>query len=165
MKKVSGIIAILFAAATILSAQATDLTVKDTPASQALIQAAKEQAVDQAAFNTKLQQARYSLDTSNKAPSDQLTAAQKDLEAKVKSDKKYKPLFDKIAALQKQLTDNNSKAQSDFAKDTGPIQQRVQSESRQIQALLPIVRKESGLPDNATYDPATNKWVVPAAKK
>ena len=94
--KVSGILAILFATALTLSAQTTkvpdapktpDIVVKDTPASQALIEAAKSQAADQTVFNTKLQQAKYTLDASNKALTEQINAANKDLNDKLKAAK------------------------------------------------------------------------------
>ena len=171
--KVSGILAILFATALTLSAQTTkvpdapktpDIVVKDTPASQALIEAAKSQAADQTVFNTKLQQAQYTLDASNKALTEQINAANKDLNDKLKADKKYKPLIDKLTDLQKQLSDNGTKATTSFTQEVAPLQQKIQTESSTIQALLPVVQKENGLPKTVTFDPTSNKWVDSAKK-
>jgi len=141
----------------------TEVTVKDTPASQALVQFAKDQTSDQAVLNTKLQQARFNLDASNKTLNDQLSAAQKDLDEKLKADKKYKPLIDSIEFVKKQLSENGTKAQADFAKDASAIQQKVAIETNEVQTLIPVVRKENGLPDAAQFSIDTQKWTKTSA--
>ena len=133
--KVSGLLAILFAATTLVAQTpaamsttkptTTDVVIKDTPASEALLQFAKDQTADQAALNTKAQQANFALTQSNKALQDQIAAAGKDLLAKLKADKKYKPLIDNIDNLNAQLTTNGQKVRDDFSKDAGPLQQKL----------------------------------------
>jgi predicted RNase H-like nuclease (RuvC/YqgF family) len=142
----------------------TTITVNDTPASEELAQLVKDQAADKAAFDTKVQQANFTYDQNTKALKNQITAAQKDLNDKLTADKKYKPLLDNITNLQKQLTDNGSKIQADFNKEAGPLQQKLNLEANEIQGLIPVVKKENNLPDNATFDPVTGKWSVPEKK-
>ena len=141
------------------------LTVKDSAASQLLNETAKEHVADQAVFNTKLQQARFALDTSNKALQEQIQAAQKDLETKLRADKKYKPMLDNIDALQKKFNDNSAVANTAFQKDAGQIKQKVDSEAVQIQSFEDVVRKENGLPANAKYDEDKQTWTEPEAAK
>lgn len=172
--KVSGILAILFAATITLGAQTpapkpvdqpkTDVVIKDTPASQALIQFSKDKTADQAAFNTKVQQAQFTLNQSNKALQDQIAGANKDLLEKLKADKKYKPLLDNLDNLNAQLNTNGQKISGDFQKDTGPIQQKLNFESDEVKTLIPVVRQENDLPDTATFNESTGKWTVPEKK-
>lgn len=160
------VLALFILAASVAAAQKpTDVTVKDTPASQTLVQIAKQKIDDQKVLDTKFQQARSNLDSSNKAIQDQLKAVSDDLQNKLKADKKYKPMLDQIADLQKKLGENGSNAQQAFQRDIGPVQQKVQMETNQVDGLIPIVRKENGLPDTATFDGATGKWSVPEVKK
>lgn len=140
-----------------------EVAVKDSPASQSLAQLAKDQVVDQKHLNDIFQQARTSLDQNNKALNDAVVAAQKELNDKLNEDKKYRPMMDKLKDLQKQLQEAGQKAQQDFQKSVGPIQQKLNMESAQIQGLEPVVRKENNLPDNAVFNAATGKWSV--AKK
>ena len=143
---------------------ADTVTVKDTPAAQSLDKLAKDQASDQKAVNDLFQQARHSLDANQKALQDELQKQTKDLNDKLAEDKHYKPMIDKIKDLNKQLQDVQAKAQAEFQKNAGVLQQKVQSELYQVQALIPVVRKENGLPDNAQYDAQTQKWSVPKAE-
>jgi Skp family chaperone for outer membrane proteins len=142
----------------------TEVAVKSTPASDALVQLGKDQTTDSKTFNDKLQQARTALDSSRKTLQADLDNAQKDIQAKLNEDKHYKPMLDHIADLQKKITDLGQTASAAFQADAGSIQQRLQSENSQITMLIPIVRKENGLPDNATFDSVTGKWTVPEKK-
>jgi len=171
--KVSGILAILFATTAFAQTPApkppdqpktAEVQIKDTPASQALIKFSNEQTADQAAFDTKVKQAEFTLDQSNKTLKDQITAANKDLLDKLKADKKYKPLLDNIDNLNTQLNTDGQKIRDDFSKDAGPLQQKLNFEADEVKALVPVVRQENGLPDTATFDSATGKWTVPPTK-
>src|ERR1035441_6015344 len=82
-----------------------EVTVKSTPASDALVEFAKSQSADQKAYNAKLQQARFNLDNNNKTLNEQMQALQKDLQAKLQQDKKYKPMLDQITDLQKKMSE------------------------------------------------------------
>lgn len=145
--------------------KAADVAVKDTPASQTLNQMAKDQAADQQVWNTKLQQARFSLDANVKTLNDQIQSLQKDLETKLKQDKKYKPFMDQIADAQKKLKSVNDDANTNFTKDTNSLQQKIKMESDNVTVLIPVVRKENGLPDGAQYNAETQKWTMPEAPK
>ena len=140
------------------------LAVKDSAASQFLNQLAKDHAADQAVFNTKLQQARFNLDHSNKTLQDQIQALQKSLTDKLKEDKKYKPLLDQIDALQKQFNENSQNAQIAFQKDSGELPQKIQTEAAQIESLKDVVRKENDLPADSVYNEDKQTWNQPAAK-
>jgi hypothetical protein len=171
--KVSGILAILFATTALAQTPApkppdqpktADVVIKDTPASQALIQFAKDKSADQAAFDTRIQQAQFSLNQSNKALQDQIAQANKDLLEKLKADKKYKPLIDNLDNLNAQLSSNGDKIRQDFQKDVGPIQQKLNFETDEVKTLIPVVRQENDLPDTATFDEKSGKWTVPEKK-
>lgn len=137
------------------------VVVKSSPASDALIAAAKEATEEQKSFDTALQQARSSLDSSQKQLSTQLQDAQKDLNEKLKADKKYAPMLANIETMQKQLADLQSQAQNKFAQSSAPISNKIAVDKTLIDGLVPIVRKENGLSDTATFDPATQKWSTP----
>ena len=143
---------------------ADPITVKDTPASQSLDKLAKEEADNQKTVNDLFQQARHNLDANQKALQDEIKKQTKDLNDKLAEDKKYKPIMDKIKDLNKQLQDIQGKAQADFQKNAGVLQQKVQSAMYQVEALIPVVRKENGLPETAQYNPQTQKWTVPKAE-
>ena len=172
--KVSGLIAILFVASTLVAQTPaatpttqptkTDVVIKDTPASEALLQFAKDQTADQTAFNTKVQQANFTLNQNNKALQDQIAAANKDLLEKLRADKKYKPLLDNIDNLNAELATTGQKVRDDFSKDAGPLQQKLNFETDEVKTLIPVVRKENGLPDDATFDTSSGKWTVPDKK-
>lgn len=143
----------------------TPATIKSSPAADALVQASKDYNTEKASFDTSLQQARSSLDQNQKDLQKQLTDLQKELGDQLKADKKYKPMLDKIESLQKQVTDLSTTAQREFDQKVGPIATKMNSDKGLIDGLIPIVRKENNLPDNATYDPATQKWTTPAETK
>jgi DNA repair exonuclease SbcCD ATPase subunit len=138
-----------------------DLVVKETPASRELDSLARTQTADQAALNVKLQQARAALDQSNKTVQDELTSIEKTLQEQLQSDKKYKPLLDKIKDLTKKSQDLNSTAGAAFQKDTAELQSKLQVEHNQIDGLIKVVKEEAGLPESATFDVATQKWSIP----
>jgi hypothetical protein len=140
------------------AAKTNEVTAKDTPASQTLVQMAKQKADDQKVFEAKVSQAKANLDSTNKPLGEKLVAVNNELTAKLKADKNYKSYFEQIASLQKEMSDNNQKAQQAFSVDAGVLQGRVNSESIQIEGLIPIVRKENGFSDSVTFDAATGKW-------
>lgn len=139
------------------------VTVKDTPTSRALVKAAKESIDAAKANNDLLQQARSMLDQNQKALVDQLKAIQKDLDDKLKNDKKYAPILAQIADMQKKLNESGQAAQAKLSENQAPFQQKIQTDSAVIQGLIPIVREESGLPDTATFDASTQTWTQPKA--
>jgi predicted RNase H-like nuclease (RuvC/YqgF family) len=146
------------------------LTPKSSPAAESLAQMAKDQTEDQKHLNDIFQQARHNLDANQKALNDELAKTQQALEAKLKADKHYKDDLEHIDGLKKQIQDGSSKAQNDFMKSVGPIQQKLQTESVQVQGLIPVVRKENGWPDTATFATDTQKWTdaakpAPVAEK
>lgn len=138
-----------------------DLNVKSTPASDLLVQLSKDTQADQAAFNVKVQQARSNLDQSVKSLNDQLASLRSKLNADLEKDKKYKPTIEQIAALQKQITDINTKANADFNQESIPISQKLGTEKAQIQSLIDVVRKENNFPANAVYSEEKQTWSAP----
>lgn len=136
----------------------TEVTVKSSPAEDALVKAAKEAASSQRAYDTLLQQARSGLESNQKDIAKQLTDVQNDLNAKLKEDKKYKPLVDKIIALQQQLSDASKTAQNNFSQQSGPLQQQLNTDNALIKGLIPVVRQENGLPETVKFDSNTQKW-------
>lgn len=164
MKQVS--IAILALASLAVFAQqpasaGKEVTVKDTPASLALVELAKDTVKNTKNFNDILQQAKFSLDQNNKALTDEVQKSQKALDEQLLADKHYKNQIDHIKDLQRQITESGSKAQQEFQKKVGPIQQNITDSNAQIKALIPIVRKENDLPENAVFSNETGKWTVP----
>jgi DNA repair ATPase RecN len=152
---------ILFAFAllgTSVIAFGQDITIKPSPASDALVAAAKEMNEEQKAFDTAIQQARNTLEASQKQLGAQLQAAQKDLDDKLKADKKYAPLVDNIHTLEKQLADLQQQAQIKFSQSSAPMSSKIATDKALIDGLVPIVRKENDLPSTATFDSATQKW-------
>jgi hypothetical protein len=148
----------LLGTSAIAFGQTTPITVKPSPANDALILAAKEMTDEQKAFDAALQQARSTLDASQKALGTQLQDAQKDLNEKLKADKKYAPILANIDTLQKQLADLQNQAQQKFGQASAPISNKIATDKALIDGLVPVVRKENGIPDTTTFDPATQKW-------
>jgi hypothetical protein len=150
----------LFGMSVVAHGQAP-VTVKPSPASDALVTAAKEMTDSQNAFDTALQQARNGLEMTQKSLANQLQAAQKDLSDKLKSDKKYAPALANIETIQKQLNDLQNKTQQNFTQSSAPIQNKIAINKTLIDGLIPIVRKENNLPDTATFDASSQKWTTP----
>lgn len=162
MKK-SVVLALMLAASTAFAQ--TKQTPKASPASDALIQAAKELQAEQKNYNDGFQQAKTTLDASQKQINDQLQAKSKDLSEKLKADKKYKPMLDEIEALQKQLASVGQDAQTKFNQRYGTAQTKLTTDGSIVTTLTPVVRKENDWPDTATFDPATQTWTVPDTAK
>jgi DNA repair ATPase RecN len=131
---------------------------KPSPAAEALANAAKEMADSQKSFDVGIQQARSSEETTSKALIKQLTDANKSLHDKLEADKKYKPLVDQIDTMQKQIQGLDNDMRTKFTQQYGPIQQKIAADKALIDGLVPIVRKENGWPDSATYDYTTQTW-------
>lgn len=150
---------VLVGASAIAFGQAGNpVTVKSSPASDALVSAAKEMTDEKKSYDTALGQARTTLESSQKTLGEQLQAAQKDLNEKLKADKHYSPALANIETLQKQLAELQSQAQQKFSQASGPISNKISTDKALISGLIPIVRKENNLPDTTTFDPATQKW-------
>jgi len=158
-------IAVFFAAAAIVAQQApkpTEVAVKDTPASQSLIELSKKYVADNQTFQTARQQAISTLDQKVKALQDELAKQQKALHDQESSDKKYKPMIDQIDDLQKQIADAGADANKKFAAEIGTVQQNIGVELAQINALISVVKSENSLSADAQYATDTQKWTVPA---
>lgn len=153
---------LLILSAPTLTAQ---VVVKQTPASDALTQAAKEAQSEQKSYDTALQQGKLALTAEQKTPLSDLAAAQADLDTKLKSDKKYKPLLDRIAMIEAQLKTLTQAAQTKFATTIGPVQGRLALDKAAMDALVPIVRKENALADSVKYDENTQTWKDTSSKK
>jgi predicted RNase H-like nuclease (RuvC/YqgF family) len=135
-----------------------EVTVKTSPAETALVNASKDGSSAQSAYNVMLQQARSTLDDTQKALIKKLNDAQNDLNEKLKVDKKYKPMVDNIIALQGQLSDASKNVQSKFNDQSAPLLQKINTDKSLVNGLIPVVRQENNLPDTATYNPETQKW-------
>jgi Rps23 Pro-64 3,4-dihydroxylase Tpa1-like proline 4-hydroxylase len=164
MNRLARIIAFTFLFTSSVVLGQKPLTVKNSAASQALNQVAKDHIADQAVVNTKLQQARFNLNQSNKALQEQIQALQKSLDEKLKEDKKYKGMLDQLDDLQKKFNDNGQRANVAFQKDLGLLPQKMQSEAAQIQSLSDVVRKENDLATNVTYNEEKQTWAELMAK-
>lgn len=156
-------IAVFFAAAVAQQApKPTEVAVKDTPASQSLIELSKKYVADNQTFQTARQQAISTLDQKVKVLQDELAKQQKALHDQESSDKKYKPMIDQIDDLQKQIADAGADANKKFAAEIGTVQQNIGVELAQINALISVVKSENSLSADAQYATDTQKWTVPA---
>jgi ABC-type transporter Mla subunit MlaD len=140
----------------------SDLSIKDTPASQHLIELSKKFVADQQAIQPAQQQAQAVLDKKLKPIQDELNTQMKALHDQAAADKKYKSLIQHIDDLQKQINDAVNDARVKLNTDLGTLQQNSQMEQNQITGLLPVVKQENSLPDDARYSIDTQKWTLPA---
>lgn len=145
---------------TLAHSQANDpgLTVKPTPAAQALVEAARNAETEQKTVDTGFKQAKATLDTSQKQLQDALKTKSTELQEKLKADKKYKPLLDEIETIQKQLATSNQDAQNKFNQTVGPVQQKLSTDRMLVNTLEPIVAKENEFPPTVKFDAATQTW-------
>lgn len=141
------------------------ITIKSSPTEDALIQAAKDYGIESKAYNDAYQQARSAADAGQKDLQKQFQDAQKSLMDKLKADKHYAPLLDNLNTIQKQIQEASSVAGQEFQKKAGPIQNKMATDNALIQGLIPIVRKENGLPDTATFDVGKGVWMESKAGK
>ena len=137
------------------------VTVKSSPAVDALNHAAQDLATEQKSFDAILNQARSSMDASNKQLQDKLQELNKALLDQLKADKKYKDQLAAIDAVQKQLSGLNADASQKFNAQVAPIQNEIGKDKALIDGLIPVVRKENNLPDAATFDSVSQKWTAP----
>lgn len=171
MKKRFWIGYILLLAASFASAQ----DIKSTPASDALVKAAKEATEAEKSFNDLMQQARTGLTETQKTTSQKIKTDNQKLWDDVKQDKKYKARIDDLDRMQKQLDEAATNAQKDFNAKSMPLQQTIASDAALIAGLAPVVLADSNLPDTTTTftyggitftkDAKTQKWTVPAETK
>lgn len=139
-------------------------TPKPTPASETLTTTAKEMVADKANFTNVLNQSRSTMDASSKQLTEALNAKLKDLQAKLKEDKKYAGALAEIETMQKQVATLQSTSEQKFQQQTSPIQQKIATDNAVINGMVPVVRKENGWPDTATFDVETQTWKDTAAK-
>lgn len=141
-------------------------TAKPSPASDALVKAAQESTVQQKTFDAALQTAKAALDAKVKDLQQQNIDLNQQLNTQIRADKKYKPVFEKIDVIQKQLAALNTDATNRFQQSVGSIQGQIATNNALIAGLVPIVRKENGWPDTATFDAATQTWKgIPAVEE
>ncbi len=133
---------------------ATELTVKSSPTEDVLVSLAKQGVNTQKVINSLLQQARFNLDQKNKPILEEMKKRSAKWQAKIDADTKD---------LKDQLDANQKEAAMKFQVEIGALQNQVVS-LQTLKILEDIVRKEQGLPDNATFNPETQKWTVPTAK-
>jgi hypothetical protein len=134
------------------------ILVKDTPASKALISAAKDAAETQKNFDNALLQAKSGLDVSQKNLSSSLDAKTKDLHDKLLSDKKYAEAVKEIDTIQNQIQNLSKTANTKFQEQSGPLQQKIATDTALINGLIPVVRQENELKATDVFDAATQAW-------
>lgn len=152
------VLTILCTAVAAFAQAKKELTPKDTPASQSLIRINKEKAQAESQASAKQHAAIAELNKNNKVLIQQMQDLQKEIQDKLKKDKHYKSLLTKIEAIQKQLNEAGKKAQTSYMEEVGPLQGKVQSDTEQIKALIPIVRKENGFSGMVIFNETTGKW-------
>jgi gamma-glutamyl:cysteine ligase YbdK (ATP-grasp superfamily) len=164
--KISPILPCLLLASSFAAAQqAAPVAVKPTPASDALVAAAKDAAQEAKDFQAAMDGANAVMAADQKALTAHLADLAKQLDAQLKADKRYKGLLDQISATQNQLKEGGQAAQAKFDAKAGPIQAKLATDQSLMDGLEPVVRKENGLPDTAKFDRATQTWSAPAAKQ
>lgn len=126
-----------------------------TPAPKPAAPATKEITVKSSTTEDALISIYADLDSNRKKQTDALNAARFEL------DKENKPLQAKIDPIQKQMTENNQKVGQKYQDTVTPFVTAVQKDAIQIEAIQNLVKKEQGLPADATFDVNTGKWVVP----
>lgn len=157
------IVPALFLSSIVMAQTSDTITVKPSPASDALNRAAQESVTQQKSFDAILSQARVAADTSQKSLQTEIQKANADLLAELKADKKYKDKLAAIDVLQKGLQTAGQKAEQKFVQDAGPLQNEIGKDKLLIEGLIPVVRKENDFPPTANFDTATQKWTLPKA--
>jgi hypothetical protein len=130
------------------------ITVKSSPAEDALIAQAKQAESTASTINTLLQQARTELDAKNKPLIDEMKTRSKKWQDKIEAENK--DLVSKINA-------NNADAINKFQKETAALQSQAVS-PQTLTTLENIVRTEQNLPADAIFDSAKRVWIVPEKK-
>jgi hypothetical protein len=151
MKKVSGILAILFAA-SLLGAQAPATKTPEPPKT-------KEIAVQSSVSEDALVATYQDFSDNKKKTNDILQQARATLDAK------NKPIQAQIDPLEKQIQANNEEANRNYQTAVQPFASNVSRDQAQIDAIAKLVKKEQNLPDNANFDLETGKWVIPDTPK
>ena len=145
MKKVIGLLAILFTASALVAQappqqpKTKEIAVQPSVSENALLLIYKDFSENKSKANDVLQQARAALDAKNK------------------------PIVAQIAPLQKQIDANNAEANTNYGTAVQPFQVNLQRDQAQIEAIQKVVKTEQKLPDNATFDLSSGKWTVPDA--
>jgi hypothetical protein len=143
MKKVSGLLAVLFAATLIAQTppkapeppKTKEIAVQSSVSEDALVTLYQDLSDNKKKANDTLQQARTALDAKNK------------------------PIQAQIDPLNKQIQANNDEAQKNFTTAVAPFNNNVGRDQAEIEGIEKIVKKEQSLPDDATFDLNTGKWV------
>jgi uncharacterized FlaG/YvyC family protein len=144
----------------------TTLLAQDvTPAQETLDKTARELTTEQKAYDEGLKKANSDLADIQKNLNEQLAALNTALNAQVRADKKYKPMFVKIDDLQKQLTSAQAAANQAFTAKFGSVGSSIEADKVLIRGLVPVVRKEKNLPESSQYDTSTQTWSQPTTTK
>lgn len=142
----------------IMGAVSINPSAKPSPASDALVKSAQESTVQQKQFDAAFQTAKAALDAKVKDLQQQNIDLNQQLNTQMRADKKYKPMFDKIDAIQKQIAALNNDATAKFQQIIGSIQTQIATNKALMDGLEPVVRKENGWPETTTFDRATQTW-------
>jgi multidrug efflux pump subunit AcrA (membrane-fusion protein) len=138
-----------------------EITVKSSASQDTLLLIAKQLTEAQKTLNTKFQQAQTSLSENQKTLTAAIVASQNELNEKLKQDKKYAPILDKIDQARKALNSSTEQAQAAFSRDAGTLQNQVNMYAAQMEGIKIVVKKGQSLPDDAVFDSASGKWMVP----
>lgn len=151
MKRLMLISALTFFAVCSVHSQTKTFSVKSTPAEQALESLAKQSAAAQTAVNAMLEQAKKDLAAKNQPLLDQIKAKAAKWQAKIDADTKD---------LRAQVDANNKAADAEFQKKVAGLQVQL-VDPKTITTLEDVVKKEQGLPADATFDTQTQQWTEP----
>lgn len=147
--------------AAIASAQTKVVTPKDSPALQALKDAALQSRTDKKDVADALEKTRAALDQGLQSMTAEEQTKLKALREQLLKDKHYKKQVADIEALQKKIADSYATAQNDYTNKTSAAQQRIAAAQAKIDSLSTVVRQENGFPDTAKFDAETLSWSVP----
>lgn len=148
---------------TIVGQQAP--VMKDTPASKDLVEKSKSYAKDKQALATAVQQAQTALNQKIADLQAQQVTQNKSLHEALLKDKKYRDTIVHIDEVQKQIADASADAQKQLLAQTGNLQSTTAIGDVEIKLLEGVVKRESDLPDNATWNIEMQQWSFPPEKK
>jgi len=175
MKKIASYIAVVLLTAAASSFATIKLTapatppdfvkIKDTPASRAMNEAAKDLSARIAAAKADADQAQAKLAADQKDNLAAASALQKEMSDLLKADPKYKTYVDRMDALNKSLSDSKDAAQNAFDARHKADKDAEAKDAQTIQGVFKVVQQENKLPDTASYDPSTQTWSLKTPTK
>jgi predicted RNase H-like nuclease (RuvC/YqgF family) len=164
MKPLARILSTAILALIPFSASA-QITVKPTPAADALNHAASDFQKENKSLEDLVHQAQFGGGQNAQTLQKEMMDLSNKLHVELLADKKYKGEVEAIDKVQTQLKDLQKTTQEKFNQESAPIQQAMATDNALIDGLIPIVRKENGFSDGAEYDRATQTWKVKDQKK